>query len=155
MSDYIPLGSEAKLYRNTGTYGTPTWTECENVSDLEVGPLGPEMLQIGIRGMGKRKTYTPGQSDERIKGKMVWRKDSSHELYADVQAILDAGMNGTQIELLALDGDKTTVGCEGLRMTCHIKLETRTENLSEFLSIGFEAHQAPTTNATSWYVVAS
>ncbi len=30
----VKLGLDAKLYRNTGTYDTPTWVEMTNVKDL-------------------------------------------------------------------------------------------------------------------------
>jgi len=30
----VRLGLDAKLYRNTGTYDTPTWVEMTNVKDL-------------------------------------------------------------------------------------------------------------------------
>lgn len=153
--DYIPLGSESKLYYNTGTHASPTWAEASNVQDMEVGPIGPDMISLDIRAMGKRKAYTPGQTDERIKGKLVWRKDSDHELYGDVQALLDAGRGGTSLELLALDGPRTEDGNEGLRMTCLIKLGARTENLGEFLSLDFEAFQAVSANPTEWVQVVS
>lgn len=152
MGDYLPIGAEAKVYRNTGTFGSPIWTECPNLSDIETGPLSPDLVAVIARGMGRRKAYVPGMKDQKIKGKLLWRKNDDHELMADVQAFLDAGQNGTPLELLALDGDIDTAGNEGLRMTCHIKLDPRVESNEEHLTVGFEASQALTDNATSWYV---
>lgn len=31
------LGKDAKLYRNTGTYGSPTWDEVPNASKVKIG----------------------------------------------------------------------------------------------------------------------
>ena len=45
----IKLGMEAKLYRNTGTYATPTWVEMLNVKDLTLN-LEASEADVTTRG---------------------------------------------------------------------------------------------------------
>ena len=50
----VRLGLKAKLYRNTGSYGSPTWNEVKNVKDVTL-------------------TIEKGEADVSTRGNDGWR----------------------------------------------------------------------------------
>lgn len=147
MSDPI-LGVDAKLYYNTGTYASPTWTEITNVKDLTLN-LQKGEADVTTRGGNGWKQSVGTLKEASIEFAMVWDPDDSA-----FTAIKDAFMNNTSIELLVLDGDEspaTGVTVQGLRAECSITSFKRNEGLEDALTVDVTAKPTYSSNAPSWY----
>ena len=65
------LGGDCKLYRNSGTYGSPTWNEITNVEDLS---------QPMTRGQGEFKTRG---------SKFILKKNGKIDLGVEFKLVVD------------------------------------------------------------------
>jgi len=143
----LVLGLNAKLYRNTGTYGSPTWDLVGNVKDLTLNLESAE-ADVTTRANNGWRATVPTLNDASIEFEMVWDTGD-----ADFTAIKDAYINKTTIEFLVLDGLVATTGSQGLRATCSIASFTRNEELEEALSVSVSAKPTYAANAPSWHTV--
>jgi hypothetical protein len=107
------IGLDCKLYRNTGTYASPTWNEIPNVADVTV--------QLS---KGEADTSTRASGWKTRKGTL---KDASIDFQlkfvagdTDFTALLASYTGNSSIELLALDGLLATTGSQGLRAVCEV-----------------------------------
>jgi hypothetical protein len=107
------IGLDCKLYRNTGTYASPTWNEITNVADVTV--------QLS---KGEADTSTRASGWKTRKGTL---KDASIDFQlkfvpgdTDFTALLASYTGNSSIELLALDGLLATTGSQGLRAVCEV-----------------------------------
>lgn len=140
------LSENAKLYRNSGSYGTPTWDLINNVKDLTLN-LDKDEVDITTRGSGGFKEFIDGMIDASIDFGMVWDTADT-----DFTAIRTAFFAKTAIEFLILDGLQATSGSQGLRVTCMIKSFTRNENLGEALMVDVTLRPVKNANAApTWY----
>jgi len=139
------LGLEAKLYRNTGTYGTPSWNEITNVKDLTLN-LDKGEADVTTRGNNGWKATVATLKDASIEFDMVW--DTAD---ADFTAIKDAWLNNTTIELVALDGDIAVAGHQGLRATMMVTKFSRKESLEEALMVSVSVKPTYAANAPTWH----
>src|SRR5690606_2046137 len=108
----IKLGLDAKLYRNTGPYATPTWSEVKNVKDVTLSLEAGE-ADVTTRGNNGWRATVATLKDGSIEFEMVWDSDDT-----DFTAIRDAFLNKTALDLAVMDGDITTTGTQGLRAEC-------------------------------------
>ena len=141
----VPIGLEGKAYRNTGTYGSPSWNECVNIKNLTL-QLEKGEADVSRRGSGGwaavRGTLKKFQADV----EMVWENTD-----ADAAAFLDAFLNNTTIEVLLLDGAVGTAGSEGIRATCEVMNFNRTENLEDGMMVNFTLKAGWSDNPPAWY----
>lgn len=140
------LSENAKLYRNSGSYGTPTWVEIDNVKDLTLN-LDKDETDVTTRASGGFKEFVDGMIDASVEWSMLW--DTSD---ANFTAIRTAFFAKTAVEFLILDGDEATAGSQGLRVTCMVKGFTRNETLGDALMV--DVNIRPTKNANAapaWY----
>lgn len=143
----IVLGLDAKLYHNTGTYGTPTWdevTNCRNVT-LNLEKSDADVTTRG--GSGWRQTVTT-LKDGTVDFNMIW--DTSD---TDFIAFRDAWLNNTQIDCWVLDGDSTTTGNQGLRAEFEVANFTRNEELEDALNVDVSLRPGFSSNAPVWQTV--
>ena len=140
------LSQNAKFYRNTGTYATPTWDLIGNVKDLTLS-LEKDETDVTTRASGGWKEFVDGMKDATIEFGMLWDTGD-----ADFTAIKDAFTGNTAIEVLVLDGLVATAGSQGLRVTCMVKSFTRNENLGEALMVDVSLRPVKNANAApAWY----
>jgi len=140
------LSQNAKFYRNTGTYATPTWDLIGNVKDLTLS-LEKDETDVTTRASGGWKEFVDGMKDATIEFGMLWDTGD-----ADFTAIKDAFTGNTAIEVLVLDGLVATAGSQGLRVTCMVKSFTRNENLGEALMVDVSLRPVKNSNAApAWY----
>ncbi len=146
----IRLGLNAKLYRNTGSYASPTWNEIGNVKDVTLNLESAEADDTVRANNGWRATV-PTLKDASVEFEMVW--DTADE---DFQAIRDAYLNNTTLEVLALDGPVSgagSTGNQGLRAVCNVTGFSRSEPLEEALSVSVTVKPAYSANPPTWHVV--
>jgi predicted secreted protein len=142
------LSQDAKLYRNTGTYASPTWDLIGNVKDLTLS-LEKDETDVTTRSSGGWKEFVDGMKDATVEFGMLWDTGD-----ADFDAFQGAFINNTAVEVLVLDGLVATSGSEGLRATMMVKSFTRNENLGEALMVDVSLRPVKNANAApAWYTV--
>jgi hypothetical protein len=138
---------EAKLYRNTGTYATPTWVEMTNVKDLTLNLEAAE-ADVTTRGNAGWRATIAALKDGSIEFEMVWDPAD-----AGFTAIQDAYFNNTTVEFAVMDGDVTSTGTQGLRATMSITKLTRSEPLEQAITVSVTAKPTYSANAPEWMTV--
>jgi len=108
------LGLNAKLYRNTGTYASPTWSELKNVRDLSNND-SMEEADTTTRGSGGFTEQEPTLRAVELEFDMVNKPGDT-----DLTAMRTAYINRQEVELAVMDGDITTSGSTGVRATFKI-----------------------------------
>jgi hypothetical protein len=139
--DTFPLGKDAKLYRNTGSYGTPTWNECDNVKDLSLTLTKAEYDATRRASGGWRETIGTIKDIE-VSFNAVYSPTD-----ADITAFKTAYLNNATIEIWVLSGVRTDAEAEGPRMTCHVVEMSREEQLEGGQELTIKLKPAPNANA--------
>lgn len=142
------LGLNAKLYRNAGTYNSPSWQLIGNVKDLTLNLEMGEADVTSRAAEGWRQTE-PTLADASLEWGMVWDPDDTQ-----FTAIQEAFFARTAVEFLALDGLVATSGSQGLRFTGKIFSFSRDENLEEALMVNVTAKPSyDADNPPEWHEV--
>jgi predicted secreted protein len=141
------LGLDAKLYRNSGTYAIPAWNEITNAKDVTLN-LEASEADASRRGSAGWRETLRGLKDGSVEFEMVY--DGTD---AEFQALRDAFLNGTTVEVAVLDGDVTTTGTQGLRATMSVINFSRNEPLEEALTVSVTVKPAPAANPPEWMTV--
>lgn len=102
------IGLNAKAYRNTNTYESPTWSEMTLISDLTVNPSWDEADASARESRIKQTVKTLMNLD--INGRM--KKKLGDDNY---DALMDAMLSDDVLDLLILDGDRETENVRGWR----------------------------------------
>lgn len=145
MSSIISL--DGKWYRNTGTYGSPTWNEIPNVRDVTV-PLEKVKADVSSRA-SKYRMSRGTMRDLNITLSMIWDPAD-----ADMDALLQAWLNDSSLDMVFLDGSSATTGSQGPRAHWEVFKFERAEQLEEGMMVNVEI--APTHNVSeppTWYEV--
>ena len=141
------LGLDAKLYRNTGSYGSPSWAEIENVRDLTLSmPKGE--ADVSTRGNGGWGADAGTLKRASIEFSMVNRESDT-----DLDAIRDSFLNNTDVEYAVMDGNITTSGSEGLRATMQVFNFSRNEALEEAITYDVSIKPTIADNAPEWLTI--
>jgi len=143
----VKLGMEAKLYRNSGSYSTPTWVEMPNVKDLTLNLEAGE-ADVTTRGNNGWRATVATLKDGSIEFEMVW--DTAD---AGFTAIQQAYFGNTPIEFAVMDGGITASGSQGLRATFSITKFSRSEPLEEAVTVSVTAKPTYAEHAPEWMTV--
>jgi len=144
----IKLGMDAKLYRNTGTFASPTWNIIPNVKDLTLN-LETGEADVTTRGNAGWRATVATLKDASIEFEMVWDTEDD-----DFTAFRNAFLGNTAVEMAVLDGLVATTGSQGLRATCMVTSFTRNEPLEEAITVSVTLKPTYNANAPSWMTVA-
>lgn len=103
------LGIDGKVYRNTGTYGTPTWTEITLVKDVQVSPTWSKA--------DSSSRASKVMSDVKAQLALAFTISVKVSLTdAGYIALMDSFVDPDGvIDMLVLNGDTATNGVEGWR----------------------------------------
>lgn len=143
----VKLGLDAKLYRNTGTYASPTWNEVKNVKDLTLNLEAGE-ADVSTRGNGGWRANIATLKDASLEFEMVW--DTADD---DFTAIRTAFLTNAAIEFAVLDGASNSSGAQGLRASMAITNFSRSEPLEEAIKVSVTAKPTYSANAPEWMTV--
>lgn len=145
-------GREAKTYYNTGTFGSPTWTEIPRIIDMDwtmpvtwaAVPSRESMWNFEVKAL-QGLTATFGYRR---------RQGVSDTVFT---ALRGYAIATTKQELAIADGAIATTGTQYLRATFQFGL-SRTEPLADACADNFEAHltyeeDTGTARAPTWTVV--
>lgn len=128
----VKAGIAAKAYRNTGTYGSPTWTAADLVRDVQ--PAFPwDMVDASSRAT-RAKLYGKTQIDLAIQ--LVVRADDADTAY---QAFVDAAFSPTTlIDMMILDGPVTAEGARGVRAHFNFSLSGQPQDAGSIVYSTFD-----------------
>ena len=140
----VRLGMEARLYRNTAVYATPTWVEVANVKDVTLN-LEKGEADVTTRANNGWRATVGTLKEASIEFQMVW--DTDDEGFAAIQAAFFAN---TPIEFAVMSGPMTDPESEGLRATCDIFSFTRNEALEEAIMVDVSIKPTYAENAPEW-----
>ncbi len=140
----IKLGMDAKLYRNTGSFASPTWNLIPNVKDLTLS-LETGEADVTTRGNNGWRATVATLKDGSVEFEMIWDTEDD-----DFTAIRNAFLNNTALELAILDGLSSVAGSQGLRASFMITGFTRNEPLEEAITVSVSAKPTYSANPPAW-----
>lgn len=132
----VKPGIKGGLYRNTGTYGSPTWTEVGLVREATVS-MPWDMSEAGARQTNS-KLYGKTRVDPGITFDL--RADDADTAYIAIFAA--AVSQSTQLDLMALDGKITVEGAMGVRGKWIINQTGQAQPIDANIYTPFEAKPA-------------
>ena len=141
------LGLKGKMYRNTGSYESPTWTEMKNVKDLSLKMEKGE-ADATTRGNNGWEAVISSLKKGSLEWEMVYDTDD-----ADFTALHTAWFADTAVEFAIMDGDIETSGSQGLRASMEIFGFGREEQLTEAMTVPVSAKPTYSANPPAWYTV--
>ena len=144
----VKLGMDAKLFRNTGTYETPTWAEVTNVRDVTLNLEAGE-ADVTTRGNAGWRANVATLRDASLEFEMVW--DAADDAFTEIRT---AFLPNGSIEFAVMDGDIATSGSQGLRATMAITNFSRSEPLEEAITVSVTAKPTYADNPPEWMVAA-
>lgn len=131
-SSAIKPGINSAAYRNTGSYGTPTWTEGTLVRDATVNAAWnlADASSRASRAVLEAKTQVP------LKIQIVVRADDADAFYV---ALWAAAMSPTSlVDLMVLDGDIATEGAMGFRAEWNVVLSSQPQGAGDVVYTTFD-----------------
>jgi len=119
-------GHQMKLYRNTGSVASPTWTLIDQIGDVNIPDFSRAVAELKRRGNNYTKNL-PG-----IINTIALEFRLFHGVGATIfEALRDNFLAGTIEEFAVLDGLVATVGTQGLRCPFLIEAFPWDQNLDE------------------------
>jgi hypothetical protein len=143
----VLLGKDAKLYRNTGSYGSPAWNEIPNVKDLSL-PFELGEADVSTRGYGSWKARIGTLGDLELTFDTVYDPTD-----ADVTALRDAFFARTIIGMAIMDGDITVSTTKGFRADMQVFGFEQSQNLEDAQRVSVTMRPAYSTNVPASYTV--
>jgi hypothetical protein len=136
------IGLDARLYRNSGSYSTPTWVEVKQARDVTL-TLERGTAEVSKRG-SKWKTYLPALKDATIEFELAYDPAD-----ANFTALRTAYLDGTVIDMAILDG-VVTQGGSGFRSEFIVTSFTRNEPLEDLMTVSVTIRPTATMNEPMW-----
>ena len=149
MATTAKLGIRAKIYRNTGTFGTPIWSEVKSFSDVTVNAAwdSQEVLTRATRVKQKVKTLLGLEVTAKIQA-----SDSGDTDYTAIRASLND--DSTQ-DFMILNGASNTNGVTGFRFESQIHQANEGQNPGDVLFDDIALAPAVTANPPQTVVVSA
>lgn len=128
----VKVSVNAKAYRNSGTYGSPTWAAMGLVKD--VTPSMPwDMVEAGARET-KAKLYAKARADLSVS--MTMRADDADTAF---NAVADAAVSQTTLlDIMFLDAPITAEGARGFRAHWNINLSGQPQEIDGSIYDNFD-----------------
>jgi len=134
------LGANGKLYRNTGSYGTPTWDLIPNCRSI-TGNHSMTDVNVSGRANGAAVAHEPGLVDFDFTLEMLYDPADT-----DMTTLITAFFARTGIEFALLDQASGTAGSFGTRAFCKLFNYKRPEEIDGIMSASFDIKNAYSTN---------
>lgn len=131
------IGLDGKLYRNSGTYASPTWTELTHVNDLSL-TLETNEVDASDRSSAW-ETVEKGLQKATIEFDYMYFEGDT--LWA---TLLDDWLDrDNPVEFAVMDGDITESGEDGWRITTHVMSVSETQEKEGALKLEVTLRPAP------------
>lgn len=142
----VKVGIKCKVYRNTGTYGSPTWTEITLIRDATMSC--PWDLVDASSRAHRVKLFAKTLED--ITVNVVLRADDAD---AAAIALYAAAHEDTALDLLVLDGPIATEGSSGLRAHFIVNLTGQDQGSGSVVYNTYDLKPAFSSEGNPKYVV--
>lgn len=128
----VKPGAAGRVYRNSGSYGSPTWVAVNLVKDAT--PSMPwDMVEAGARET-RAKLYAKARADLSVQ--LVVRADDADTGF---NALADAAVSPTTLlDLLVLDGLISVEGVRGFRAHWNVNLTGQPQDIDNVIYDTFE-----------------
>lgn len=140
------VGLDQKIYRNTGTYGTPVWNEITITMDLTTNHES-EKAEARIRGNSAVQTKPLHQRDPID---LTILADTAVD---DYNALRDAWLNRTVLDLAVADGAIATTGTQYWRADYYAYGFARGEPIDGFATVNIPLDLAVSSNTRGFVTV--
>lgn len=137
------IGLNSVTYRNSATWGSPTWVACPEFENIVVDPRFAE-LAANSRA-SKFGMMTPGLAGVSISGRLKVKIGNTN-----YEAFMDAFALRTTVDLLILDASKETVGARGVRAECYLFAARDDQGMEARLYRELEIRLADGDNLPKW-----
>ena len=144
---------DCKTYRNSGSWGTPTGVEVDDIRDLT---LQGEWSTAEFKKRAYQDTLEKPTTRKRGAEGVFEHAPGIATSDANYDAFRDAFLNREQLELFILNGDISTTGNEGLHAHFYVTKWERTETLEDAVVHNFTlvlASDHASGEAPEWYEV--
>lgn len=145
MANKMRNGGDCKLYRNSGSYASPTWNLIDNVEDLSM-PMSKGAGEFKTRGR-KFILKRGAKIDAGVEFTLVVDKGDD-----DLSVLRDAFLNGTVLEFAIMDEAIATVGAEGLRLACEVLEFPIDQPLEDKQSVAVKLAPGISDNDPAWMI---
>lgn len=143
MSTQGKIGISAVTYLNVGNFGTPNWSAVTCISEWSLN-VKWDSADASTRG-SRAKQYLKTMVDLEVSGK-VRSVNSGDTNYA---ALLAAAVNDTLVDVLVLNGDKTTNGVSGFRFAAQVFDASEDQGLGSVIFDAITLKPAPNTDGNT------
>jgi hypothetical protein len=141
------LGLNGKLYRNTGSYGSPVWNEVTSVRDLTLGDSMSE-ADVTRRASGGWRETAPTLREASVDFDMVNVAGDTN-----ITTIRAAYAARTPVEFAIMDDGIAVPGARGIRATFIISKFELTQELENAQMISVTMKPTPSANPPSEMVI--
>ena len=138
------LGKDCLAYRNTGTYGSPTWSAVGAVKDVNLTSAATKW--DGSRRAVAYKQYVPTLKDLGVTFNLVYQPADA----GAGEAIRDAHFAGTIIDMAFASGAIATSGTEYMRSEWGVFGFNRNEGLEDGVTVDVELAPYVSANAPTY-----
>ena len=121
-------GFDGKMYYNSASYASPTWVEIKQVKDVTL-TSSTDKIEDSDRG-SKFKKYCTGQIDLEVSANLTYR---NNDTIGD--AIRNAHINRTDLDIAVMDGDITTSGTEGFRFNSKVFSHDWQQSIGDVMTV--------------------
>ena len=142
-----PIGLDCTLNRNTATYGTPTWSPITIARDVTLD------IEQG-------STEADSRANQEWSVNLLTRKKASISFDVidkpgdtNLEAIRDAFLNKTALDIACLDGEADEVGAQGLRADFGVTKFSRNEPQEGVVTYSVTIIPLLTANLPTWMEV--
>lgn len=140
MAAGAKLGLKCKLYLNTASFGSPTWTAVACVSDFALNAKW-DAGEASTRE-SRMKLWLKTLLDLGFTGKLR-ASDTGDTSYTTISAAL---LTDAALDIMVLNGDKTTTGVWGFRAACQVHSANEDQGLGAVVFDDIEFKPAPNTD---------
>jgi len=140
------MGVDCILARNSGSYGSPTWSTVSIARDVSLN-MERKAGDTSKRGGGGHASELVGNSDTGVEFEVIY--DPTDTQFIALQA---AYMAKTVVEFAIANGTIATTGTNYLRAHFQLHKFSRTEPLDDASKVSCMIKVAPNANATPIFV---
>ena len=144
----VRLGRDAKLYINTASFGSPTWSAVDNISDLAIEAAWNEAAAPTRESKVEMAAKT--QLPLAVTGKMKFDLTD-----ANTGTILDALVSDAVLDIMVLNTPSTVNGGRGYRFECQVFDGSEDQGLGTAIYDAIKFKPYPNSNSPASVKVAS
>lgn len=149
----VTLGLDCKLFKNTSSWGSPTFAEIEDVKDVTL-TLEKATADVTTRANDGWRATRSTLKDANLEFDYIPNPDRADSI-TDFEFLRDAWLNDSNIELWVADGPSATVGTQGLRAIWNVINMNEKQELEGAKMYSFSLKPTLGSNAPTWKEVTS